>query len=47
MGIGIFRRLDYFLTGRSRLSIRNILIDRTGKQIYVLLHHTDLAAKAL
>ena len=44
---GAFCRLDHVFFGSSRTSIGDIFINRTGEQIYILLHDTDIAPQAL
>lgn len=45
MGIGIFCRLDDFLPGGIRLSVTDIVIDCTHKQIDILLYNSNLVAQ--
>ena len=44
---GAFCRLDHVVFGSSRTTIGDIFIDRTGEQIHILLHDTNIAPQAL
>ena len=47
MRIRIFCGSNDFLSGRTRLAVTDIFINRTGKQIDILLYDSDVIAQTL
>ena len=47
VGIGIFCSSNHFFPCRIRLSIPYIFKNRSRKQVYILLHHSDMVTQAL
>ena len=47
VGARKFSRLDNFVIGRIRFAVKNVVVNRTGKKINILLNNADAAAQAL
>ena len=47
MGASPLCSLDYFIPGRILPAVGNVFINRPGKKVNILLHHTDILPQAL